>query len=129
MQVTRIFTGPDGRSHFQDLDIATNDVGRGLDTGVIPAIGAMVRDRRATGPLDMDFHCAPRRQLVIAVGGGVEVSTGDGSLRRFGPGDIVFADDLAGEGHKTRSLDGLSHMVFIHLADDFDPAVWGATPG
>jgi len=124
MQVTRIFTGPDGRSHFEDLDIPTTDVGRGLDTGVIPAIAATVRDRRGAGPMEMDFHRAPRRQLVIAVGGGVEVAIGDGTVRRFEAGDVVFADDLTGEGHKTRSLDGLSHMVFIHLTDDFDPAAW-----
>jgi hypothetical protein len=129
MQVTRIFTGPDGRSHFEDLDVETTDVGRGLDTGVIPAIGAMVRDRRASEPLAMGLHCAPRRQLVIAVGGGVEVETGDGAVRRFAAGDVVFADDLTGEGHKTRSLDGLSHMVFIHLADDFDPAIWRTSSG
>jgi hypothetical protein len=33
-----------------------------------------------------------------------EIGIGDGTTRRFGPGDVVLADDLTGQGHTTRSL-------------------------
>jgi len=34
----------------------------------------------------------------------MEIATGDGTTRRFGPGDVVVADDLTGQGHTTCSL-------------------------
>jgi len=33
-----------------------------------------------------------------------EVEIGDGSKRRFGPGDILLAEDTSGRGHISRSL-------------------------
>ena len=36
--------------------------------------------------------------------GQMEIGIGDGTTRRFGPGDVVLADDLTGRGHTTRSL-------------------------
>jgi len=34
----------------------------------------------------------------------MEIGIGDGTKRRFGPGDVVLADDLTGQGHTTHSL-------------------------
>ena len=36
----------------------------------------------------------------------VRIYTGDDgqTQRRFGPGDVVLADDLTGQGHTTRSV-------------------------
>jgi hypothetical protein len=36
--------------------------------------------------------------------GQMEIGIDDGTTRRFGPGDVVLADDLTGQGHTTRSL-------------------------
>jgi len=36
----------------------------------------------------------------------MEIGIGDGTTRRFGPGDVVLADDLTGRGHTTRSVGG-----------------------
>lgn len=33
-----------------------------------------------------------------------EIETGDGTKKRFGPGDIMLADDLTGRGHITRAV-------------------------
>ncbi len=124
MRITRIYTGDDGASHFEELEVPTTDVGRGLETGVLPNGGAILRDRRDSPPMDMDFHRAPRRQLVINVGGAVEVETGDGAVRRFEQGELLFADDTTGQGHKTRTVGSVSMMVFLPLPDDFDESVW-----
>ena len=124
MRVTRIYTGGDGQSHFEELELPTTDLGRGLETGVIPTTGAILRDRRGVAPLDMGFHNAPRRQLVINVGGTVEVETGDGTIRRFEAGEVLFADDLTGQGHQTRAGADLALMMFLPIPDEFDPAIW-----
>jgi uncharacterized cupin superfamily protein len=39
---------------------------------------------------------------VITLSGAVEIEPGDGTVRRFGPGDVMLADDTTGHGHITR---------------------------
>jgi hypothetical protein len=39
---------------------------------------------------------------VITLAGQVEIGIGDGTVRRFGAGDVMLADDLTGRGHTTR---------------------------
>ena len=36
--------------------------------------------------------------------GQVEITVGDGAVRVFNPGDVLLAEDLAGQGHQVRSL-------------------------
>ena len=88
MQLTRLFTGDDGESHFEDYDIPLSDGGPiGTLSDLIPASGMILRETGAD--YDYDWHNAPRRQFIIMLSGsGVEIETGDGSRREFGPGDI-----------------------------------------
>ena len=60
--------------------------------------------RRAPADHLNDFHPAPKRQYVITLSGEVEIETGDGMVKRFGPGDIMLADDTSGRGHITRVI-------------------------
>jgi uncharacterized cupin superfamily protein len=39
---------------------------------------------------------------VVTLSGQVEIEAGDGAVRRFGPGDVLLAEDLTGQGHLTR---------------------------
>jgi quercetin dioxygenase-like cupin family protein len=50
----------------------------------------------------LSWHCAPRRQYSIALSGTAEIEVGDGTVARVGPGDVVLAEDLTGQGHITR---------------------------
>jgi hypothetical protein len=43
---------------------------------------------------------------MILACGGLEVTVGDGEVRRFKPGDPVLVEDTFGKGHATRSVDG-----------------------
>jgi hypothetical protein len=62
------------------------------------------------------YHPVPRRQYVITLCGQVEIETGDGTIRRFGPGDVMLAEDTIGHGHITRVVGGQPrHYVFIPL--------------
>jgi hypothetical protein len=46
----------------------------------------------------------------------VEIETGDGTIRRFGAGDVMLADDTIGRGHITRVVGGQPrHYLFIPL--------------
>ena len=104
MKITRVYSGDDGESHFEDVEI---------DLAPRGAIGSLSKLFEATGVLfrttggdyELDFHCAPRRQFVINLDGSVELETGDGSKRVLGPGDILLAEDTTGRGHISRSVD------------------------
>ena len=79
MQVTRIFTGDDGRSHFDDLEIPATDLGPplGIISDPLVSHSTFFRLAGAEGEEDVyDYHCAPRRQFVIHLQGTVEIETG-----------------------------------------------------
>ncbi len=123
MKLARIYTGEDNRSHFEDLDLpgeVSAESGRTI-SAALAATGAAFGESPQQAPRGL--HNAPRRQVVAVLSGGLEIECGDGSRRRFGSGDAFLADDLSGEGHKTRSL-GALRLLYVFVADDFDPAPW-----
>ena len=117
MRVTRVYTGDDGESHFEDVEFPLEDLG---------AIGAMSKPIEAKTVLfretgagyDLDFHNAPRRQFVVMLSGGrVELEVGDGTKRVLGPGDVLLAEDTTGHGHISRAIDEAPRVsIFIALA-------------
>ncbi len=117
MRIVRVYTGDDGESHFEDLDIELSEQGMaGAISELWPAKGVMFRT--VSGDYDLDFHTAPRRQLVVNLRGSVEIEVGDGSVRRLDGGDILLAEDTTGRGHKSRNVDGQPRScLFIPLAD------------
>jgi hypothetical protein len=97
--IVRIYTGDDGQTHFEDLTPPAEE----SHTVALLADANLVF-RRFPADYWSDWHTAPRRQYIFILGGQMEIGIGDGTTRRFGPGDVVLADDLTGQGHTTRSL-------------------------
>ncbi len=113
MAFVRVYTGDDGQSHFEDLDLLPSSVER----SVAQATTNLSFGRSTDGSFH-DFHNAPRRQYAIFMSGGqMEVGIGDGTLRRFGPGDAVLFEDLTGQGHTSRSVGGDRLSATVPLAD------------
>ena len=100
MKITRLYTGTDNESHFEEKEVDFTFSGDTEVSATEPATGIMFR-RAPTTHLS-DYHPAPRRQYVITLAGQVEIETGDGTVKRFGPGDVMLADDTTGHGHITR---------------------------
>lgn len=121
MKITRIYTGEDHRSHFEELDIPLTPVAAGQESSPIPAVGLVFRETRVGVA---DFHPAPRRQFVMTSSGVAELECGDGTRWRFGPGDVLLADDLTGQGHITREIQGPRRMIFVPLPRDLDLTAW-----
>jgi hypothetical protein len=124
MNVTRVYTGEDGKSHFEDLRIPSAEVQRPHlpVANAVPVTAAMFPLARAGVVLQQ--HTAPRRQLLVHLVGHSEIECSDGTTRRFGPGDVVLADDLTGEGHITRVLDEDLRTLVLPLAADADISEW-----
>lgn len=124
MKVTRFYTGDDNRSHFQDLDIPTPELVRNSHRSEpFPTTGMLIRESAGDASF-LDLHPAPRRQFILCLTGTVEIELGNGEKRRFGPGDIYLADDLTGEGHIHREIEGPLRHAWVFLPDDFDVGVW-----
>ena len=118
MDIVRVFTGPDGQSHFEDVAVPLDDLGAmGLISKRWPGSG--VQFREVGGDYHLDYHVAPRRQLVVNLTGSVEIEVGSGEKRLLGPGSILLAEDTAGQGHISRNVGGEPRTcLFVHL----DPA-------
>ena len=116
MKVVRIYTGDDGESHFEDVEIEMSATGlAGVMSDPVPAKSVIFRE--VDGDYNLDFHTAPRRQYVVNLNGSVEIETGHGEKRLLGPGEILLAEDTTGRGHISRAVDGKPRQcLFIPLA-------------
>ena len=97
--IVRLYTGDDGQAHLEEVILPEDDF---QSVNVDPALGLTFR-RSPVGGFS-DWHNAPRRQYVVTLSGQIEVGLGDGTVRRFGPGDVLMAEDLTGKGHTTRTV-------------------------
>jgi len=115
MKVTRIYTGADNESHFEEIEVDLKDLGMiGRISALEPASGIVFRETE--GDYDFEFHNAPRRQYVINLDAAVELETGDGTTRILGPGEVLLAEDTTGRGHRSRAVDGRPRRsIFVTL--------------
>ena len=74
MQVVRIYTGEDGESHIEEMELPFEQVGHALRTATEAATGVQFSSLKPTQLVD--FHTAPRRQYVITLQGQVEIGLG-----------------------------------------------------
>lgn len=115
MQITRLYTGSDNESHFEDIEIKLNNAGDiGHLSEQVDATGIIFR--RTDPDYDYDWHNAPQRQYIIMLDGAVDVEIGDGTERRFSTGDILLVEDTTGRGHRSKAVNDKSRTsVFITL--------------
>lgn len=116
----RIYTGDDGQSHIEDMappfDPSANPEGA-MDTTRVEGATGIIYRRSPPGNFQ-NYHTAPRRQYTITLSGEIEVETEDGTVRRFGPGSVILAEDLTGRGHTTKVVSAEPrYFVVVHLAD------------
>jgi hypothetical protein len=96
----RLYAGPDGESHFQDVDV---DLGTDNRAPMIPTTSLIFAEHQA-GYVSM-WHTVSRRQFVITLRGSSELETSDGQKRRTQPGTIMLCEDTTGKGHVLRILE------------------------
>jgi len=112
MKIIRLYTGNDGESHFEEIDVEFEPMGDTETSSLEVASGSVFR--RAPAGHVQDWHPAPQRQYVITLSGQAEIEIGDGTKRRFGPGDIMLADDTTGRGHITRVV-GNQPRIYVMI--------------
>jgi hypothetical protein len=111
MGIYRLYTGPDGKSHIEEQTLAEHPA------LTKPQATAHIVFAQQSDGTYLDWHPAPRRQYIILVSGHVEIGLGDGTVRRFGPGEARLVEDTTGQGHTTRYVGpGPIVMAVIPLA-------------
>jgi hypothetical protein len=99
VMMTRIYTGPDGLSHAEEVEVPRTATGGYL---MIPATGIQFSSRPPS--TDGDWHTGPRRQFVITLSGRGELELAGGQKVPVGPGHINLIEDTTGKGHITRNF-------------------------
>ena len=114
VRIVRLYSGDDGESHFEDLDVP-------IEGGLSLAFPVATLDfREAPAEHEPDWHNASRRQFVITTSGALEIEIGSGETRRLGPGEAMLAEDLTGRGHISRSVETPRRSIVVTLAEDAD---------
>ena len=103
VQVTRIYTGPDGKTRAEDFEIPLKPRDRGSDLSESVAVTS-VQVRRTNENYFLDWHPAGRRQLVVTISGESEIELEGGRKIRLRPGHILLAEDTTGQGHISRAV-------------------------
>lgn len=115
--VTRIFTGPDGQTHAEEIELKLAPGGGSTELSEM-AKATGVQFRRQAPNYFEDWHTAPRRQYVITLSGQGEIEIGGGQRIPLGPGHILLVEDLTGKGHISRGVGTEDRIsILIPLAE------------
>ena len=121
IKVTRLYTGPDGKTKVEEYEIPLKPQGKGTELSQTVAVKS-VQFRRTNKDYDLDWHPAPNRQYVVTLSGESEIELEGGRKLRLGPGHILLAEDTTGQGHISRAIGAGDRIsLFIPLADGAVP--------
>lgn len=117
VKVTRLYVGADGKTKVEEFEIPLKPRDAGSELSA--AVGVTnLQVRRTTPQYFLDWHPAPRRQLVVTLSGESEIEVEGGRKIRLGPGHILLAEDTSGQGHISRAVAGKDRIALdIALAD------------
>ncbi len=115
MRIHNIYADENGESHFRDIEVEWT-LDKLSSTFSEPVSASAIEFRRTEGDYDFEWHPAPRRQYVINLDAGVEVTASDGETRIIAAGEVLLTEDTHGRGHCSKSVDGkVRHCIFVAI--------------
>ena len=115
MRIHSLYVDAHGESHFRDTELKwVKDDPSGKTSERFPATDIIFRE--TSGDYDLAWHPAPRRQYVINLDAGVEITASDGEKRVIGAGEVVLVEDTTGKGHLSQHYENkIRHSIFIPI--------------
>jgi len=115
MRIHNLYTDSSGESHFRDIEVKwVEETRSGKLSKRLPATGIIFRQVPPT--YDLEWHPAPRRQYIINLDAGVQITASDGESRVIGAGELIMVEDTTGKGHLSKAVDGkLRHSIFVPI--------------
>jgi quercetin dioxygenase-like cupin family protein len=116
IRCVRLWTGDDDNSHFEEGSLPLEEGARGdLLSGKFGVTTISFQETASGGTFA--WHTAPARQFVITLSGMLDFETRAGEHFMLHPGDILFAEDTAGGGHRWKLTDNQPwRRVYVILA-------------
>ena len=116
VSVTRIYSGPDGQTHAEQVDVTLAPgaiFGRDESEMTIATSSYLVR---FSPGIIQDWHPAAERRYLITLSGRGEVELVGGQKINLEPGRVLQAEDVTGKGHITRTASKEDWIVlFVQL--------------
>jgi len=115
LRIHNLYADGNGQSHWRDIEVEwVEETRSGKLSKRLPATGIIFREVPPT--YDLDWHPAPRRQYIINLDAGVEITASDGEKRVIGPGEVFLVEDTHGKGHLSKSVAGkMRHSIFVPI--------------
>jgi hypothetical protein len=115
IRVHNLYCDDRGESHWRDVTIEWENEGpEGKISARQFANGIIFRQTQAEH--DRPWHPAPRRQYIINLDAGVELTASDGESRVIGAGEIILVEDTTGKGHLSKSVNHkMRHSIFVPI--------------
>jgi hypothetical protein len=113
MRIHNLYADAKGESHFRDVEVEWAEETRaGKLSKRLPATGIIFRQVPPT--YDLDWHPAPRRQYIINLDAGVQITASDGESRVIGAGEVILVEDTKGKGHLSKAVSQqIRHCIFV----------------
>ena len=115
MRIHNIYVDAKGETHFRDIEVKwVEERDFSKYSARLPATGIIFRQTQAEH--DRPWHPAPRRQYIINLDAGVEITASDGEARKIGAGEVILVEDTTGKGHLSKAVDGkIRHCIFVPI--------------
>jgi hypothetical protein len=119
---TRLFADEAGESHFQELEMDLAAVNFASTTPPLLVSEFFPAKQSAffgaPAGWTIDWHVTVSRSLFVVISGAWEIQASDGTMRTFGPRDILLVEDLTGKGHRSWVLgDEESLALLVQLEE------------
>jgi hypothetical protein len=115
MRIHNLYSDPKCESHWRDIEVEfveQNEAGR--LSARLPASGIIFRQTAAEH--DRPWHPAPRRQYIINLDAGVQLTASDGEARVIGAGEVILVEDTTGRGHLSKAVNNqMRHSIFVPI--------------
>ena len=128
MRIHNLYEDELGQSHFRDIEVEWISEGRGGKLSErLPATGIIFR--QVQPDYELDWHPAPRRQYIINLDAGVEITASDGEARIIDAGEVILVEDISGDGHMSKAINSqIRHCIFVPVEwERFSPSSAGKT--
>jgi hypothetical protein len=115
MKIHNLWVDDKGESHWRDVEVEYVEKTRaGRLSKRLPATGVIFREVQPD--YDLDWHPAPRRQYIVNLDAGVQITASDGEARKIGAGEVILVEDTHGKGHLSKAVDAkIRNCIFITL--------------
>ena len=118
LRVHNLYCDANGESHWRDIQVEwAEETEAGKLSARQAAHGIIFRQTQAEH--DRPWHPAPRRQYIINLDAGVQLTASDGEARVIGAGEVILVEDTSGKGHLSKSVNNqMRHSIFVPIEQE-----------